>query len=231
MVFARTYTKMPKTTQKSSAVRARGVFPGLLALVILLNGVAHAGEAPAGRTLVFFGDSLTAGFGLADPAAEAYPALIQARIRDAGLPWRVVNAGLSGETTAGGLRRIDWTLRTPPDLFVLALGANDGLRGISPALMRSNLEEIIGRVRRRQPAARIVLAGMQMPPELGPEHAAAFARVFPEVAEKTGATLVPFLLDGVGGVAELNQGDRIHPNPAGHAVIAETVWKILQPLL
>jgi acyl-CoA thioesterase-1 len=231
MVFARTYTKMPKTTQKSSAVRARGVFPGLLALVILLNGVARAGEAPAGRTLVFFGDSLTAGFGLADPAAEAYPALIQARIRDAGLPWRVVNAGLSGETTAGGLRRIDWTLRTPPDLFVLALGANDGLRGISPALMRSNLEEIIGRVRRRQPAARIVLAGMQMPPELGPEHAAAFARVFPEVAEKTGATLVPFLLDGVGGVAELNQGDRIHPNPAGHAVIAETVWKILQPLL
>lgn len=231
MVFARTYTKMPKTTQKSSAVRARGVFPGLLALVILLNGVAHAGEAPAGRTLVFFGDSLTAGYGLADPAAEAYPALIQARIRDAGLPWRVVNAGLSGETTAGGLRRIDWTLRTPPDLFVLALGANDGLRGISPALMRSNLEEIIGRVRRRQPAARIVLAGMQMPPELGPEHAAAFARVFPEVAEKTGVTLVPFLLDGVGGVAELNQGDRIHPNPAGHAVIAETVWKILQPLL
>lgn len=231
MVFARTYTKMPKTTQKSSAVRARGVFPGLLALVILLNGVARAGEAPAGRTLVFFGDSLTAGYGLADPAAEAYPALIQARIRDAGLPWRVVNAGLSGETTAGGLRRIDWTLRTPPDLFVLALGANDGLRGISPALMRSNLEEIIGRVRRRQPAARIVLAGMQMPPELGPEHAAAFARVFPEVAEKTGVTLVPFLLDGVGGVAELNQGDRIHPNPAGHAVIAETVWKILQPLL
>lgn len=231
MDFGRTYTKMPKTTQKSSAVRARGVFPGLLALVILLNGVARAGEAPAGRTLVFFGDSLTAGFGLADPAAEAYPALIQARIRDAGLPWRVVNAGLSGETTAGGLRRIDWTLRTPPDLFVLALGANDGLRGISPALMRSNLEEIIGRVRRRQPAARIVLAGMQMPPELGPEHAAAFARVFPEVAEKTGATLVPFLLDGVGGVAELNQGDRIHPNPAGHAVIAETVWKILQPLL
>ena len=231
MVFARTYTKMPKTTQKSSAVRARGVFPGLLALVILLNGVARAGEAPAGRTLVFFGDSLTAGFGLADPAAEAYPALIQARIRDAGLPWRVVNAGLSGETTAGGLRRIDWTLRTPPDLFVLALGANDGLRGISPALMRSNLEEIIGRVRRRQPAARIVLAGMQMPPELGPEHAAAFARVFPEIAEKTGVTLVPFLLDGVGGVAELNQGDRIHPNPAGHAVIAETVWKILQPLL
>lgn len=210
-----------------------GRFSALLSLGLLFacfTGHLRAAETTPAN-LVFFGDSLTAGYGLADPAAEAYPALIQARIRDAGLPWRVVNAGLSGETTAGGLRRIDWTLRTPPDLFVLALGANDGLRGISPALMRSNLEEIIGRVRRRQPAARIVLAGMQMPPELGPEHAAAFARVFPEVAEKTGATLVPFLLDGVGGVAELNQGDRIHPNPAGHAVIAETVWKILQPLL
>ena len=231
MGFGRTYTKMPKTTQKSSAVLTRGYFPGLFAAVLALAGLARAAGNPAEKTLVFFGDSLTAGYGLADPAAEAYPALIQARIRAAGLPWRVVNAGLSGETTAGGLRRIDWTLRTPPDLFVLALGANDGLRGISPALMRSNLEEIIGRVRRRQPAARIVLAGMQMPPELGPDHAAAFARVFPEVAEKTGATLIPFLLDGVGGVAELNQGDRIHPNPAGHSVMAETVWKTLQPLL
>ena len=114
---------------------------------------------------------------------------------------------------------------------MLALGANDGLRGISPALMRANLEEMIDRVRRRRPDARVVLAGMQMPPELGPEHAAAFARVFPEVAKKTGATLIPFLLEGVGGVAELNQGDRIHPNPAGHAVMAETVWRILRPLL
>jgi acyl-CoA thioesterase-1 len=231
MDFGRTYTKMPKTTQKSSAVLTRGYFPGLFAAVLALAGLARAAGNPAEKTLVFFGDSLTAGYGLADPAAEAYPALIQARIRAAGLPWRVVNAGLSGETTAGGLRRIDWTLRTPPDLFVLALGANDGLRGISPALMRSNLEEIIERVRRRQPAARIVLAGMQMPPELGPEHAAAFGRVFPEVAKKTGVTLIPFLLEGVGGVAELNQGDRIHPNPAGHAIMADTVWKIIRPLL
>lgn len=231
MDFGRTYTKMPKTTQKSSAVLTRGYFPGLFAAVLALAGLARAAGNPAEKTLVFFGDSLTAGYGLADPAAEAYPALIQARIRAAGLPWRVVNAGLSGETTAGGLRRLDWTLRTPPDLFVLALGANDGLRGISPALMRANLEEMIDRVRRRRPDARVVLAGMQMPPELGPEHAAAFARVFPEVAKKTGATLIPFLLEGVGGVAELNQGDRIHPNPAGHAVMAETVWRILRPLL
>jgi len=220
---------MPKTTQKSSTGRLRGFFPGLVAIlfVFLPPTAGAAGE----RTIIFFGDSLTAGYGLTNPAADSYPALIQERIRAAGLAWRVVNAGLSGETTAGGLRRLDWTLRTPPDLFVLALGANDGLRGISPALMRANLEEMIDRVRRRRPDARVVLAGMQMPPELGPEHAAAFARVFPEVAKKTGATLIPFLLEGVGGVAELNQGDRIHPNPAGHAVMAETVWRILRPLL
>lgn len=220
---------MPKTTQKSYNGRLRGFFLGLVAIlfVFLPPTAGAAGE----RTIIFFGDSLTAGYGLTNPAADSYPALIQGRIRAAGLAWRVVNAGLSGETTAGGLRRLDWTLRTPPDLFVLALGANDGLRGISPALMRANLEEMIDRVRRRRPDARVVLAGMQMPPELGPEHAAAFARVFPEVAKKTGATLIPFLLEGVGGVAELNQGDRIHPNPAGHAVMAETVWRILRPLL
>ena len=220
---------MPKTTQKSYNGRLRGFFLGLVAIlfVFLPPTAGAAGE----RTIIFFGDSLTAGYGLTNPAADSYPALIQGRIRAAGLAWRVVNAGLSGETTAGGLRRLDWTLRTPPDLFVLALGANDGLRGISPALMRANLEEMIDRVRRLRPDARVVLAGMQMPPELGPEHAAAFARVFPEVAKKTGATLIPFLLEGVGGVAELNQGDRIHPNPAGHAVMAETVWKILRPLL
>ena len=231
MDFGRTYTKMPKTMQKSSTGRPPGFLVALFAALLALIALDRTAAAPAEKVLVFFGDSLTAGYGLDNPANEAYPALIQARLRAAGLPWRVVNAGLSGETTAGGLRRIDWTLRTPPDLFVLALGANDGLRGISPALMRSNLEEIIERVRRRQPAARIVLAGMQMPPELGPEHAAAFGRVFPEVAKKTGATLIPFLLDGVGGVAELNQGDRIHPNPSGHAIMADTVWKIRRPLL
>jgi acyl-CoA thioesterase-1 len=220
---------MPKTTQKSSTGRIRAFLPGLVAIFFTL--LPPASGAAAESTIIFFGDSLTAGYGLTNPAAESYPALIHERIRAAGLAWRVVNAGLSGETTAGGLRRLDWTLRTPPDLFVLALGANDGLRGISPSLMRANLEEMIDRVRRRRPDARIVLAGMQMPPELGPEHAAAFARVFPEVASKTGATLIPFLLEGVGGVAELNQGDRIHPNPAGHAMMADTVWKILRPLL
>lgn len=231
MDFARTYTKMPETTHLcAKSPSRRRLAAGLAAFLVIAAAATGAEPAPA-RTLVFFGDSLTAGYGLSDPAADAYPALIQARIRAAGLPWRVVNAGLSGETSAGGLRRVDWTLRTPPDLFVLALGANDGLRGISPALMRSNLEEIIARVRKRNPDARIVLAGMRMPPELGPAHAEAFGRVFPELAERAGVALIPFLLDGVGGVAELNLADRIHPNPAGHAVIADNVWKVLRPLL
>jgi acyl-CoA thioesterase-1 len=231
MDFGRTYTKMPETTHISAESRDRRRFTAGLAALAALATTAIAAAPDPVRTVVFFGDSLTAGYGLADPASEAYPALIQEKIRAAGLPWRVVNAGLSGETSSGGLRRVDWTLRTPPDVFVLALGANDGLRGISPALLRTNLEEIIARVRKRNPDVRVVLAGMRLPPELGPAHAEAFARVFPELAERSGAAFIPFLLDGVGGVAELNQGDRIHPNPAGHAVIAETVWQVLRPLL
>jgi len=187
--------------------------------------------ADSTRTIVFFGDSVTAGYGLRDPASEAYPALIQERINASRPGWRVVNAGLSGETTAGGLRRVDWILRTPVDLFVLALGANDGLRGINPALSRTNLQQIIERVRARNPKVTMVVAGMEMPTEMGQEFTREFGEIFPAVAKKNGATLIPFLLDGVGGSVELNQGDRIHPNAAGHAVIAETVWKILRPLL
>lgn len=202
-------------------------------LVVSLAGFALTGPgaSAAPRTVVFFGDSLTAGYGLADPAAESFPGLIQAKIDEARLDWRVVNAGLSGETTSGGLRRVDWTLRRPADIFVLALGANDGLRGINPAVSRSNLEQIVKRVRAKNPDATIVLAGMQMPPELGADYTREFAGIFATVAKQTGATLIPFLLDGVGGSRELNQGDRIHPNRAGHAVIAETVWRVLRPLL
>jgi acyl-CoA thioesterase I len=185
----------------------------------------------AEHRIVFFGDSLTAGYGLADPAAEAYPALIQEKIDKAGLNWRVVNAGLSGETTSGGVRRIDWVLRQPVEIFVLALGANDGLRGISPALSRTNLQQIIDRVRAKNPKVKLVVVGMQMPPAMGADFAQAFEAVFPAVAEKNHAALVPFLLEGVGGRADLNQGDRIHPTAEGHAVIAETVWKVLRPLL
>jgi acyl-CoA thioesterase-1 len=208
-------------------------FPAALRLLCLLGlamlGVAHA--APAPRTLLCFGDSLTAGYGLTDPGTEAYPARLQETLTAAGLGWRVVNAGLSGETTAGGLRRVDWVLRQPVDVFFLALGGNDALRGIDPAVTRANLAAIIGRVRAKYPQARIVLAGMQAPPTLGPDYAEAFGRIFPEVAREQQASLVPFLLEGVGGEPALNQSDQIHPNPAGHRRLAANVWSVVRPLL
>lgn len=203
----------------------------LAAALVSAVAAARAPGAPAPRTIVFFGDSLTAGYGLDDPAAEAYPALIQRRIDAAGLPWRVVNAGLSGETTAGGLRRVDWVLRRPLDVFVLALGGNDGLRGLPPSLTRADLEAIVARVRARYPSARIVVAGMRMPPSMGAAYARAFAAVFPEVARAEHAALIPFLLEGVGGRPEWNQPDGIHPNAAGQARVADNVWRVLAPLL
>ena len=183
------------------------------------------------RTIIFFGDSLTAGYGLEDPATQAYPALVQAKIAAAGLPWRVVNAGLSGETSSGGARRIDWILRQPIDLFVLALGGNDGLRGIEPALSRASLARILQRMREKYPAARVVLAGMMMPPMLGADYTREFAAMYPELAKEYSATLLPFLLAGVGGDPALNQDDQIHPTARGHTVVAETVWQAIRPLL
>jgi acyl-CoA thioesterase-1 len=183
------------------------------------------------RTVVFFGDSLTEGYGLDDPATDAYPAQVQKKITAAHLPWRVVNAGLSGETTAGGLRRVDWILRLPADVFVLALGGNDGLRGIEPAVSRANLQGIIDRVRAKNPATKIVIAGMMMPPSMGEDYAREFSAIYPALTEKNHLTLIPFLLDGVGGRPELNQADGIHPTPEGAAKVAETVWKALRPLL
>ena len=181
------------------------------------------------RTIVFFGDSLTAGFGV-DPD-DAYPAIIQRKLDDAKLPWRVVNAGLSGETTAGGLRRLDWVLRQPVDIFVLELGGNDGLRGIPAETSRANLEAMIERIRSRYPRVKLVLAGMQLPTNLGADYTRQFAAMYPELAQKNHAALIPFLLEGVGGMASLNQADGIHPTAEGHRIVAETVWRILQPLL
>jgi acyl-CoA thioesterase-1 len=196
-------------------------------IVLMGTSLTAAGT----RSIVFFGDSLTAGYGLANPAAESYPALIQKKLEAEGLAWRAINAGLSGETSSGGVRRVDWILRQPADIFVLALGANDGLRGISPTVTRANLQEIINHVRAKNPATKIVVAGMQMPPSLGEDYTKQFSALFPEVARKNEATLIPFLLEGVGARNEFNQGDRIHPNAAGHAIIAEQVWKVLRPLL
>jgi len=207
---------------------------GLLCRFLLFASLATVllrAETPAPRTIVFFGDSLTAGYGLDDPDEDAYPALIRKKIAAENLSWRVVNAGLSGETTAGGRRRVNWILRQPVDVFVLALGGNDGLRGIEPAVSQENLQAIINSVRAKYPAAKILLAGMQMPPSMGEDYAHAFAAMYPTLADKNQLPLVPFLLEGVGGHADLNQADGIHPTPAGHALVAETVWKKLRPLL
>jgi len=196
---------------------------------MLVFGIGPAGTAAPARTVMFLGDSLTAGFGL-DPD-EAFPALIQKKIDSAGLSWRVVNAGLSGDTTAGGLRRIDWLLRQPVDLLVIELGGNDGLRGIPPAVSRVNIQAMIDRLKERHPQARVLLAGMQMPTNMGEEHRRAFAAIYPALAEANKLPLIPFLLEGVGGVPELNLPDGIHPTAEGHRLVAEMVWKHLAPLL
>jgi acyl-CoA thioesterase-1 len=182
------------------------------------------------QTIIFFGDSITAGYGLENPD-EAFSGLIAARIEAAGLPYRVVNAGLSGETTAGGLRRVDWILRQPCDVFVLGLGGNDGLRGIDPVEISRNLVGILAKVRAKNPDAALVIAGMQIFPSMGEDYRNAYQAAFPAAAEATGATLIPFLLDGVGGIPELNLGDGIHPTAEGHRVVAENVWRVLGPVL
>jgi acyl-CoA thioesterase-1 len=200
-----------------------------IAALGLILGVVQARAQD--RTIVFFGDSLTAGYGLADPDTQSYPAQIQKKIDAGHLHWHVVNAGLSGETSAGGLRRVDWVLRQPVDVFVLELGANDGLRGTAPAVTRENLQAIIDRVRSTHPSARVILAGMMMPPSMGADYVAAFDAVFPALAAKNGLILIPFLLDGVAEKPEFIQGDDMHPNPAGAAIVANTVWKWVAPVL
>jgi acyl-CoA thioesterase I len=206
------------------------VIISLLFSIALGFAVARADE-PAPKTILFFGDSLTAGYGLNDAATQAFPGLIQQKITDAGLSYRVINAGLSGETTAGGLRRIDWILRTRVDVFVLELGGNDGLRGLDPAVAAKNLQGIIDKLRAKNPSVKLVIAGMQMPVSMGADYTRRFAAIFPELAKANDATLIPFLLDGVGGVPSLNQADGFHPNAAGHRIVADVVWKTLKPLL
>jgi acyl-CoA thioesterase-1 len=157
--------------------------------------------------------------------------IVQEKIDSLQLPYKVINAGLSGETTAGGRSRIDWILRQPVDIFVLELGGNDGLRGIPIAETSRNLQAIIDKVKEKYPQARIILAGMQIPPNMGRNYATAFRVVFQQLASSNHVELIPFLLENVGGIASLNQGDGIHPNPEGHRIVAENVWKVLQGLL
>ncbi|KAA5549084.1 arylesterase [Adhaeribacter rhizoryzae] len=181
------------------------------------------------KTILFFGNSLTAGYGL-DPS-EAFPALIQQKIDSLDLPYKIINAGLSGETTAGGKNRIDWLLRQKIDVFVLELGANDGLRGIPVTETARNLQIIVDKVKAKYPDVKLVLAGMEIPPNMGGKYAAEFRVIFRQIAEKNNMAFVPFLLQGVGGVRELNQGDGIHPTEKGHRILAENVWEILQTVL
>ncbi|MFZ4628158.1 MAG: arylesterase [Blastocatellia bacterium] len=177
--------------------------------------------------ILAFGDSLTAGYGLAP--AEAYPALLQRRLDERGYRYRVVNAGVSGETTAGGLRRLEWSLAERVELVILALGANDGLRGQPVPEMRQNLTQMIELIQKR--SARPILAGMEAPPNLGPEYTQAFRAVYPELARRYRLPLIPFLLEGVAGLPEFNQADGIHPNVAGELRVLENVWRVLEPLL
>ncbi len=179
--------------------------------------------------ILFLGTSLTAGYGVG--ADKAFPALIQQKLDSAGYPFRVENAGLSGETSAGGLRRLDWSLQQPIDVLVLELGGNDGLRGLSVVELRANLDSIMTRTRRRYPESDILLAGMEAPPNLGAAYTSEFRATYRELARKHHAVLIPFLLEGVGGKPELNQEDGIHPNVTGHAIVAQTVWRALQPML
>jgi len=181
------------------------------------------------KTIVFYGNSLTAGYGLSP--AEAFPAIIQKKLDSLGLPYQVVNAGVSGETSSGGKTRIDWILQQPMDIFVLELGANDGLRGIPLSETKKNLQDIIDKVKAKSPDIKLVFAGMEIPPSMGQTYTAEFRNIYSELAEKNAMTLIPFLLEGVGGEPELNQQDGIHPTAEGHLIVAENVWKQLEKLL
>jgi len=211
-------------------MRAFSTMRVLLMLITVLfaplGGLRAEGE---GKTILILGDSLTAGYGL-DPA-QAYPAVLEEKIRDTGLEWQVINAGVSGDTSAGGLRRIGWLLRRNVDILVLELGANDGLRGIQLDVTKGNLQQVIDRTRKAHPGVEIVIVGMMVPPNLGPDYSTQFRELFVELAEENQVELVPFLLEGVAGRPELNLPDGIHPTAEGHRIIADTVWKTLLPLL
>lgn len=190
---------------------------------------AFADTSEQERAIVVMGDSIAAGYGV-DPA-QAFPAVLQSLADDAGYEVKVVNAGVSGDTTAGGARRVTWLLKRPVDVLIIELGGNDALRGIPTETSNKNLETIITKTREKYPQAKILLTGMQIHENMGKEYTAQFKALFENVAREQGIALVPFLLEGVGGVEKYNQADEIHPNPAGHKIVAANVWKALEPLL
>jgi acyl-CoA thioesterase I len=181
------------------------------------------------KTILFFGNSLTAGYGVG--LENAFPAVIQQKLDSLKINFKVINAGLSGETTTGGLNRLDWVSNQNVDIFVLELGANDGLRGIPLSKTRANLQTIIDLVWKKNPKTKILLAGMQIPPNMGQSYTRDFKNIWADLAQKNTIKLIPFLLDGVGGIPELNQSDGIHPNIEGHKILAANVWKVLEPEL
>ena len=186
-------------------------------------------DPDARRTILFLGTSLTAGLGL-DPDS-AYPQRIQRRIDAAGLPYQVVNAGVSGETSAGLLRRLDWVLKRPADVVVVETGANDGLRGLPITATTATIGSVLDRIKRDRPAATLLLVQMEAPPNMGQDYTRAFHTMFPALAKEHGVTLLPFLLENVAGQPNLNQGDGIHPNNKGEEIVANNVWRALQPAL
>jgi len=197
-------------------------------VAVLVASLAFAGPVHATeRIVVAFGDSLTAGLGVMPD--ESYPAQLQARLRADGYAYRVVNAGASGDTTAGGLRRVDWALKNKPDIVIVALGANDAMRGQDLASVRSNLDGIVARFQKA--GARVLVAGMEVPPNYGARYAADFRRLYVEVARKRGVAFMPFLLDGVAGDPRLNQGDGIHPTAEGYRIVVDHLWPYLEPML
>jgi acyl-CoA thioesterase-1 len=197
--------------------------------IVLSVLMCISSEAQQKKSILFFGDSISAGYGI--QPQQAFPAVIQDKIDSLGLNYEVINGGLSGETSAGGLRRINWVLQRDIDIMILELGGNDGLRGIDLSSTKDNLQQIIDRAKAKNPEIEIIIAGMQVPPNLGTDYTKEFQDLYPELAEKNNLTLIPLILDKVGGRDEFMQPDQIHPNVKGHKVVAETVWETLAPIL
>ncbi len=210
-------------------LKSRGGFVACVSVALLLSVITVIGAAPIPGVVLFLGDSITAGYGL--DISQAYPALIQQKIDAQRWPFKVINAGQSGDTTSGGLNRIDWLLRSRIDVLVLELGANDGLRGVPADTIQKNLQAIIDRVKIKYPHAKIVIAGMKVPPNMGNSYSKGFESVFFAVAKKNNAPLIPFILAGVGGVRDLNLPDGMHPTARGQQIVAANVWKVLEPVL
>lgn len=203
---------------------------GILKVAIFLCSLTLSVDVSAQeKQILIFGDSITAGYGLEE--TQAFPAYIQQKIDSLGMDYNVVNAGLSGETSAGGLRRIDWVLQQPVDIFILELGGNDGLRGIDPENTKQNLQGIMDKVSEKYPDAKLILTGMEAPPNMGEQYTSRFRSLFHELAEENDVIFMPFVLEGVAGDPELNQGDGIHPTEEGHRLIAENLWEYLEGVL